>query len=408
MEEINNSTDKTNLKFEMSNIELVTITVGYILDKFIHLNIIFNYIDLDDIIIRLKFNNNFKGEIKKPNLKQKKDFKNQCTIIMRIKWFNNDKYNVKNINVKLFNNGKIIFTGCTHLNQIEIAINYIIDKLHNLSGEIPNLYKTIKISGDKELVLNNKIIDYLIEKTGLVNKDPELSYLKKKRGAQKKFKYIYKDKDEISVKTLFNMILIIKIYFSKQEIIDDIPNIYLFIDKYLINDTFIFPSYYENENKFIYDKDKIKILNINSRLNCGMTLNRNKIAALLKSNDLIENVCYDENIFPGVKAIYKNPTDVINKLAIIFFNSGKINITSTQNFEQIATIYKFIIKFCNDNYEEICIENDKINKEKMYINNLPNSVKIINDDLTYVFLKKIHIESNKRNKIIFDKYGGAP
>ena len=73
---------------EISEVKMVTMTIGYILNKYINLNIIYNYLILDDIIIGLKYNNKIKGDISKKqknNTPKKNDFKNQCTLIMLIK-----------------------------------------------------------------------------------------------------------------------------------------------------------------------------------------------------------------------------------------------------------------------------------------------------------------------------------
>jgi|LakMenE18May11ns_1017448.scaffolds.fasta_scaffold9957620_5 TATA-box binding protein (TBP) (component of TFIID and TFIIIB) len=400
--------DNSKLKFEISKVKLVTMTVGYILNKFINLNVIFNNLKLNDIIVGIKYNNNYIGKIINKKKKEiKKDFKNQCTLIMHIKWIQNNIVNEKDLNVKLFNNGKIIFTGCTNLAQIKIAMNTIIEVLYNLNGEYECIFDSFKTNYEKEIILNQKMIDYLIEKMNLANEMPELSYLKKKRGAKNKNKYIYKNKTTEEKKTLFNILLLIKIYFTIEDITNDNPEIYDFIDNYIIKETNTYPAYYGNDIKFIYDESKLKILNINSRLKCEMSINRNKIAHLLKQSPLIESVQYDENIYPGVKAIYKNPdpdTNNKNKLAIIIFNSGKINITSTQSLQQINTIYNFIIVFFNNNYDDICIENNNIKKKHIYINNLPNNYFVKIDNVSYNLIKKSHIFKNERNRIIIKNY----
>lgn len=405
----------------ISDVKMVTMTIGYILSKYINLNIIYNYLDLDDVIIGLKYNNCAKGEIKikkpykklqlKAKMKPKNDFKNQCTLIMFIKWTMDDKTEYsKNLNVKLFNNGKIIITGCTCNQQIIIAINYLIDKLHGMVGPLDTIYKNLRSLNNRESILNFKIIEYLIEKTGKTALNDSKSKTKREK---KSINYLYKDLTDTDDKTIYNLYLLIKIYFSDYDIKNDNINIYNFItDVLLKEDRVIYPIYYNPDEKLEFDATKIDILNINSRLNCSCSLNRNSIYKLLKADPAIDNVLYDENLYPGVKAFYKNTSKPVkinnnkkkNKLTIIFFNSGKINITSTQTHEQTIEIYNFIKIFCNKYYDEICIENTKDILYKKYIESLQKSIKIIDDDITYVFLKRDHIMSNKRNKLILQKY----
>jgi len=397
----------------ISEVKMVTMTVGYIFDKYINLNIIYKYIILDDILIGLKYNNNIKGAIKKKCKKDlKNDFKNQCTLILLIKWTLNSIEYSKNINIKLFNNGKVIFTGCTHKQQIEIALNYLILKLDGLQGPADELFCSLKSLNDRESIKNFKIIEYLISKT---NKTIINDTKSKTKREKKSINYLYKNTTDSDIYSIYNYFLLIKIYFSDFDIISNNNTIYEFIDTVLLQDKIIFPIYHNINEKLIYDVSKIDILNINSRLNFNFSLNRNNIYKLLKNNPFIENVIYDENIYPGVKAFYKNTsvpklsTTSINlkkknKLTIIFFNSGKINITSTQTQEQTLEIYNFLVDFCKKHYEEICIENNSDVKLKKYIASLQNSIQINNGDLTYVLLKKDHIMANKRNQYILNKF----
>jgi hypothetical protein len=59
-------------------------------------------------------------------------------------------------------------------------MNTIIEVLYNLNGEYECIFDSFKTNYEKEIILNQKMIDYLIEKMNLANEMPELSYLKKK------------------------------------------------------------------------------------------------------------------------------------------------------------------------------------------------------------------------------------
>ena len=124
-----------------SKIQMVTMTVGYNLGTFINLKVLHGLI-LDDIIIGIKCDNKTRGNIKtkvNKNTIKTKDFKNQCTLIISSKWTQDGIITTKLINAKLFNNGKIIFTGCTNIEQIIFALNVIANKLYML--ESPCDYK---------------------------------------------------------------------------------------------------------------------------------------------------------------------------------------------------------------------------------------------------------------------------
>ena len=140
-------------------------------------------------------------------------------------------------------------------------------------------------------------------------------------------------------------------------------------------------------------------------MSCGFSIKKNVLYDLLKADPHIKSIYYDENIYPGIKAQYLSDSIVTKKLEIIFFNSGKINITSTQTFAQIDEIYEFITSFCKKNYEQICIQRDDLTLLNKHIESLPNQY-VINhiDGNVYILVKKLHILANKRNEYILKTY----
>ena len=373
---------------------MVTMTVGYILNKFINLKVL-SFIELDDVIIGLKCDSKIKGAIKiktSKKVKKTKDFKNQCTFIIRATWLEKDIYKMKLINAKLFNNGKLIFTGCTNLDQVHFALDIITKKIMGLNSSYTinppiNNMDIIK----KDIILNNSIFNII--HSLLYSTEFDINSI---------------DYDEYC--TINKIIHGIKAYYNlniiglmTKENIMDFP----LINTIITDHSPLLPSYIDNDKLLIIEPDLIKILNINSRMSCGFSIKKTIMCDLLKADEHIKNIYYDENIYPGIKAQYQSKTDTTTKLEIIFFNSGKINITSTQTFEQITEIYDFIVNFCRIHFMAIHIECDKDIIDKKYLECLPNTYTINSTDVTeptYVLLKKQFITTNKRNKFIISKF----
>ena len=395
-----------------TKIQMVTMTVGYNLGRFINLKVLHG-LDIDDIVVGIKCDNKIRGNIKTKIAKSKntqtKDFKNQCTLIIACKWGSSScaggggNENVtKLINAKLFNNGKIIFTGCTDLEQIKFALNIITERLHLL--HISCDYE-IKIHKHK---FNNVGISDVIKKEVIFNKE----YIK----IILEYMMLTGEIDKVSInelcmianyglyKQIYSRLYAVKAYYPVAIVkgLQIMPDFMYEILSKKIGD--IFPSYIGNHERIIIDHANINILNINSRMSCGFSIKKNVIYDLLKEDPSIKNIYYDENIYPGIKAQFQSTSITQKKMEIIFFNSGKINITSTQTFEQIDEIYEFITSFCRKHYDAICIERDDVVKMNKHIASLPNQYIIRDNEDTYVLLKKTHIFSNPRNVYLMEHY----
>jgi hypothetical protein len=104
---------------------------------------------------------------------------------------------------------------------------------------------------------------------------------------------------------------------------------------------------------------------------------------------------YDKNKYPGVITEYNTPTKVVK---IILFNTGKINITSTQTQEQVDQAFQFITRICNDYFDKLLLESEYHNKIKEYEDKLPMQFYVgVVEDQQYYLLKKSSITSNPRN-----------
>jgi|688.fasta_scaffold121928_3 TATA-box binding protein (TBP) (component of TFIID and TFIIIB) len=392
-----------------SKIQMVTMTVGYNLGKFINLKVLHGII-LDQYIVGIKCDNKIRGNIKiklnknmARNNAKSKDFKNQCTLIIACKWRIDDVHDgIKLINAKLFNNGKIIFTGCTDIEQIKFALSIITERLYCLQTicDYNNDIKTHKFNSalisdviKKEVIFNKEYIKIILEFMILNNEIIET-----------KINELCNADNYDIYKKIYTRLYAIKAYYPI-EAIKDIDILPEYIYKILLNKLGnMFPSYIGNEEIITINHANINILNINSRMSCGFSIKKNVIYELLKEDPCIKNIYYDENIYPGIKAQFQSSSETQKKMEIIFFNSGKINITSTQTFAQIDEIYEFIVSFCRKHYKLICIERDDIVKLNKHIASLPNQYIINSGDDIYVLLKKTHIQSNPRNTYIIDNY----
>jgi len=162
-----------------NNITISTISISaYIGTKF-NMYEIENYMPLDEKdIIQIKSKNNIRrieDMIKAKNIKKpKKNFYNQLTTVINV---NKDRY----INIKLFKNGSIQLTGCKSLEECNIGINKLFNKMKEIYSYIDDNDEfvdinfvenvdNIEISKMKIVLINsNFTINYKINREILVN-----------------------------------------------------------------------------------------------------------------------------------------------------------------------------------------------------------------------------------------------
>ena len=112
-----------------SNLTIATMTISCHLGTLFKINNIYQYMLLDnDNIVAIKSKNgmrcidNYKAKFKSTNQNSSKNFYNQLTTVVRV---SDEKF----INIKLFKNGSIQMTGCKKLEDTNIVINKLINKL---------------------------------------------------------------------------------------------------------------------------------------------------------------------------------------------------------------------------------------------------------------------------------------
>jgi hypothetical protein len=176
--------------------------------------------------------------------------------------------------------------------------------------------------------------------------------------------------------------------------------------------TCILPAYLNHKELIKLDHAKLETVLINKSTNCGYYMNRNALIELLQLDPNVIEYKFDKNRYPGVITTYKvnsttganttNTTNTTNtkNIKIIFFNTGKINITATKTHEQVNIAYQFIKKFCADNFKQLLLVTEYQNKMREYDEKLPNQYYVGQRGAEahhYYLLKASSIISNPRN-----------
>lgn len=155
-----------------SNLTIATMTISCHLGTLFKINNIYQYMLLDnDNIVAIKSKNgmrcidNYKTKFKSTNQNSSKNFYNQLTTVVRV---SDEKF----INIKLFKNGSIQMTGCKKLEDTNIVINKLINKLKE---------RLIAINGEDQIeitfVENPNLIEVTRFKIDLINCGFGVNYL---------------------------------------------------------------------------------------------------------------------------------------------------------------------------------------------------------------------------------------
>lgn len=133
---------------------------------------------------------------------------------------------------------------------------------------------------------------------------------------------------------------------------EDIENISNYIKNFLNN-------FSVNNKKICNYELEIKNIvfhSINCHFNLNFQINNNELSKILKNCPEIDFLMYKPNTYPGLKCRFKENIEKKYKGGlIIFFQSGKINIYRTKNFEEINFLYEFINKLVKENFEKLII-----------------------------------------------------
>ena len=119
-----------------------------------------------------------------------------------------------------------------------------------------------------------------------------------------------------------------------------------FLEKYLPKDCYL-DSF---EGKYYIGLVSMQMTNVRHK--------STKDFVWFKEYNELNFIMYKPNSYPGLKCRFKE--DIERKYKgglIIFFQSGKINIYRTNNFNEIDYLYKFINKLIQKNFENLIVEN---------------------------------------------------
>jgi len=176
--------NSTKEKPEIYPIKLATITLNAELPINFNLKIIALYIELDEFVIGVKHeqicqrgwfkqksNRNKKKNKKNKGRKDKCDFYNQCTLNVRPYGLDTPQL----INMKLFPNGKIGFTGVKRVEDAEISLRIVLDRIDQLYGRIMYFPKQLEWANTKnfrkKIKVRQKILEYITNHTGRTDID---------------------------------------------------------------------------------------------------------------------------------------------------------------------------------------------------------------------------------------------
>ena len=413
---------------EASPLKFVTMTVCNSLDAFINLWVLAKHYQLpvlkegEEGIVGIKFEDIIRGKIKLKKKKKKRtndtakskrftDFKHQCTLIIHCLG--------KDINVKVFNNGRMVCTGCNNVKQADVAAKIISEALCDLQGELSygipvkftssNLKKThkhdiLEFSTAIELISHELNMNLNIE---LFN--PSLS----KSDSFQLFTDELEEDDQFEQDLCYILTLlsILKTYYGKEyvhhaESLKDFGELFDMLIEHTSDNEITMPflSYLNNKVSIKTSPERVQTSMINHTMSCNYSLNRVRLSEILDSDPRIKFVNYNKESYSGVKAYYKCRVDLMEKknntITIIFFSSGKINITAARTFRQSDEVYIYIKELCNDKFDELIMKSAYRTRKKEIENSMPDTFYIGDQEgngCEYLLLKKAAILRNPRN-----------
>lgn len=428
-------------------LKLLTITTMANVDTYFNLDVISHYIPLDKTIIGIHYRGLHRGLLVKPlpgedgddddetepdesesqsNLpsidvdfdsKKSGQFKNQCTFII------ND--GTKLINTKLFNNGKIINTGCMDPQQAVFTANLILGRIFNMNGILTyNIPTKLKCKCTKDLKkfykddLRKKFTDLIRLLVQYLNLETDLNCFDPKYSADKSFaEFLTACESNPSfikdIMYVYSIITILKFYYKDTEITthfrdESCQSLLAIITASTNFETGIisydFPAYLNNHLPIKFDRNTVGIVVINKSTTCGYFINRKVLHDIMSLQPNVSACEYDKSKYPGVITSFVTTSG--KKIKIIVFNTGKINITAANTHEQCQEGYEFIKNICIDHFDELLMVSEYKNKKKEYEDSLPDQhyMGLVNGQ-EYYLLHTVRILSNPRNVRFLHKLG---
>ena len=408
----------------LAPLKLVTMTISIATNLYLNLNVIAEHIVLNAQILNVSYRKIKRGKFKyalsgEDIQNDSEKFKNQCTFDIDI--------GEKIINTKIFNNGKIINVGCLDKRHAVLAVDIIMKQIQGLSGHITiprvnlftnkNIKKFFKDDLRKKFGAQIQLFACLLDNpVDLAPFDPLLSADE----AYLMFASLITEPEyEALIMYLYTVIQILKNYYDEKDLPNQIdrPEFKALLDlitahtdaEYTVRA--VFPSYV-NHDQPLRQEYTPEIVLLNKSTNSGYFINRTSLEQLLTGEPLIITCKFDKNRYPGVIVEFQASAACDNKLVkIIFFNTGKINITAARTNEQVQEAYDFINTFCQTHFDALLLKSEYINKIKEYESNLPEqfNIGLVKNaegiENHFYLLKKSSILANPRNLRILKLHG---
>lgn len=369
---------------------------------------IFEEIIIDKEVLGIKYHNNIRGDIKDTG-----SFYNQATLRIYVSKCN------KEVNLKIFTNGHFQISGVKDEIQAEESIKTFLNKIKNINGkkivdiivndniiynkseyisDLPesrfnfikiygidtnNKYKIIGIKKKNEFIINKVKVEILLDYFVEIKHTNFIKKLYDKNGNYIGYcEYIFKRK----IKSLI-------LHGCKYEKIDDYTyNINNKYNVFIGQRIFVIesePSKYNNlldlkqidlmyssiSNKNFLDNFNIKTTNINSNFTLNLDkcfIDKSLLHYTLINKYFLHSYYLPESKYQAInlKLYYDENYNLLKydtitlfkyKFTALIFQNGKILISGCINKKQIIIVKKFLVKFFNDNYNELIIQKNQNN-----------------------------------------------
>lgn len=414
----------------ISDPTMIVATINAYLNCCINLELMASNLNVDNIgdvgldcIIGIYYNNivkradnidNFIKHKKKKKEHKTMDFGNQCTIEYLI--FEDDGPKV--LNLKIFNNGKIVITGKENKKINDMTMN-IKNKISVMKHDyyvgdfswksfFNNDYKQLV-----EYITKNYII--ILELCLLFKYNINISHLINTTNTKLAFDTKYKDCDindafknteSQKLNRFFYIVVLYIKYFGRNDVSklikpSNMENCSSVVDtsiyKNIINVFKLLFTYGKslNVNVIIELPDKNNrgyvIDNLNTKSKCSYFISREKLKDILLNKYNIKSK-FEPSNFPGVIIKYLCKVNPHKVITIDIFHEGTIIILGSTSWNQVYDVHNFIKKVLTDNYKEI---RSKTTIKSTYIDN--NTISVFNIGKFYFVNKKTIICNNPRN-----------
>lgn len=422
-------------------LKLIIITCKTHLKCNINLEILAKCLPLDDQILGKKLLDVIvEGRIKVKKRKSKvrsnrikrRDFSNQCTVVVK-------PYDQRNIiNLKIFNNGKIVITGGISTDECANAIavfrqkitdlcyTYNITKMTNLPTYpvyIKNISKNyliflklfslfgLDIDLHLDVLLNKKLINQYKRD---INKIVDNVLLTCKT-----------DADQTGFIKIFNIYNIIRMYYTNDQLLEKIEHndqsIMNIINQLYGEHDIVLPITFDK--KQLHEPFTVTTENYNTMFDSGFHINRCQLTHILNDiygpNGPITSAKFEPANYQGINAKYisrvecrpdckssgkKRGNCKCKEISFLIFQEGNVIVTGGRSWAQIYDGYQIITDILTKQYESIVVNQAPCIEMVDGFAQPAQIVKIDENGQKIVFInKQTQILGNPRNAYLLKK-----